>query len=154
MYVGLNAQSKIAGKMKVLLAVTETISEFNSGSASMLLKSAVIVSQENTLNALREADKERIKKAAVKITGKARHTRRKLRAKKKGSQKEKLSYLSGGFGVSKEPEIFMHEKQNRKRKLTSKSDSKKEITFVHDDDDDDDDDVDVGVVFKVDNGQL
>ena len=48
----------------------------------------------------------------MKITERDRHIRITLRAKNKGRQKEKLSYLSGGFGVSsKEHEIFMHEKQ-------------------------------------------
>ena len=78
--------------MKLLLAVTETFSEFNSGYASkaMLLKSAGIVPQEDILNDSRKANKEHIKKAAVKITEKARHTRRKLQAKKKGPERETI----------------------------------------------------------------
>ena len=104
-------------------------------------------------NALRKADKERVQKAAVKITEKARLTRRKIRAMKKGAQKEKVSYMPGGFGISKDPEILVCKKQKRKRNLTLKSDSNNEIaspkqiieiTFVRD----------VTIAFIVDNGQL
>ena len=75
----------------MLLALTKTVTYFNTGAASkaILLKSTGV-----TVIALRKADNERIRKAAVNISEKARLCRRKLRAKKKSKPKGKY-YVFG-----------------------------------------------------------
>ena len=66
-------KTKVCGHIKLLLAVSETVTNFNTGAGSkaVLMKSVGVTSTENMLNALRKADNIRIKKAARKITEKA-----------------------------------------------------------------------------------
>ena len=73
-------KTKFCGRNKVLLAVTETVSHFNTGAASTasLLKAAGVVPSENMMSALRNTDIIRIKEAAIKVSEKACLSRRKL----------------------------------------------------------------------------
>ena len=140
-------KTKFCGRQKILPAVSETIGEFNTGAASkaMVLKSSGVAPHHNMLSALRNADKIRIKKAAIKISEKARHARRKLRAKRKSKVTDKISYMAGGFGLSEDPEDFTSVKKSgaRKRKtikihvqpvMLPPVDTVNDITFVDDND--------------------
>ena len=133
-------KTKFCGRDKVLLAVTETVTYFNTGAASktILLKSTGVTPSENMQIARRKADNERIRKAAVKISEKASLCRRKLRAKRKSKPKGKISYLAGRFGLSQEPENLLTTTKHNKRKSShqEKCDFNVEtgITFVDDND--------------------
>ena len=98
------------------MGVSETVTQFNTGAGSkaVLLKSVGVTPTENMLTALRKADHVRVKKAARKITEKARHNRRKLQAKRKSKSKEKVTYMAGGFGLTNEPEDVTGVKKNMK----------------------------------------
>ena len=63
--------------IKLLLAVSETVTNFNTGAGSkaVLLKSVGVTPTENMLNALRKADHTRVKKADHTRVKKADHTR-------------------------------------------------------------------------------
>ena len=136
---GLNVQKQNFVADKVLLPVTETVAYFNTGAASKatLLKSLGVTPSENMLMALRKADSERVRKAAVKISVKACLCRRKLRAKKKCKPKSKVTYLAGGFGLSQEPEELLTT-HNIKRKSVAQEEFNVDftvetsITFVDD----------------------
>ena len=69
-------KTKFCGRTKDFLAVTETVSHFNTGAASTatLLKAAVVIPSET--------DIIRIKKAAINVSEKVRLSLRKLRATK------------------------------------------------------------------------
>ena len=88
-------KTRFCGRVKLELAVCETITKFNSGAGSkaVLLKTSGVAPGTNMLAALRKADNTRIKFAARKISVKARLARRKLRAKKNLKQKKKLRIL-------------------------------------------------------------
>ena len=77
-------KTKFCGKTKVALAVTDTISYFNTGAASQitLLNSISIESSSNMFSAMRKQDQSRIAIAAKKVSEKARMQRRKLQAKR------------------------------------------------------------------------
>ena len=79
------AKNKFCGKVKVELAVSDTVSHFNSGSASRasLLSIVSNAPTKNMLSTLRKADTRRIKAAANKILVRARQRRRQLRGEKK-----------------------------------------------------------------------
>ena len=140
-------KTKFCDRQKILLAVSETIGEFNTGAASkaMVLKSSGAAPHHNMLSALRNTDKIRIKKAAIKISEKARHARRKSRAKRKSKVTDKISYMAGGFGLFEDPEDFTSVKKSgaRKRKtikihvqpvMLPPVDTVNDITFVDDND--------------------
>ena len=101
-------KTKFCGKVKVELAVAETICHFNSGAGAnaSLHESYGANVSSNMLSSLRKIDKERVKNAAKKISVKARLDRRKRRAKLKSKNEPKaISYMAGAFGISKQPEI-------------------------------------------------
>ena len=134
-------KTKFCGRDKVLLAVTETVAYFNTGAASKatLLKSLGVTPSENMLMALRKADSERVRKAAVKISVKARLCRRKLRAEKKCKPKSKVTYLAGGFGLSQEPEELLTTHNIKRKSVTQEEFNvdftvETSITFVDDND--------------------
>ena len=56
--------------------------------------------------------------------------RRKLRAKKKATLIEKISYMAGGFGLSTEPETLINEPEKRKKKQGIKRTLTTEVDFV------------------------
>ena len=89
------------------------------------MKYSGVVPDTNMLTALRKADNLRLKNSARKITEKCRLHRRKLRAKKKTSQKEKTTYMAGGFGLGTKPEdvtgILKPKTVNQKRKAATKN---------------------------------
>ena len=106
------------GKYRLILAVSETVCQFNTGSASraLLLKSSGIRPNENMLRALRKSDNERINRAAKRITEKARLHRRKLRAKRKNHGNENDKYLAGSFGLGTQPENLMEKSNNKSQR--------------------------------------
>ena len=101
---------KFCGRQKLLLAVGETVCEFNTGAASLeeILNESKIKSTSNSLIILRDMDSKRLKNAAKKVSSKARLQRRKLRAKRKGAVEKATSYISGAFGLHKTPELDLH----------------------------------------------
>ena len=110
-------KTKFCGRNKVLLAVTETVSHFNTASTASLLKAAGVVPSENMMSALPNTDIIRIKEAAIKVSEKACLSRRKLRATKKSEGKAKVDYVAGGYGLSKEPEDSTTVKANNSKVL-------------------------------------
>ena len=74
-------KTKFCGRVKLQLAVCETVTHFNSGAGAraVLLKASGVAPGTNMLSALRKSDDKRIKFAARKISAKARLNRRKLR---------------------------------------------------------------------------
>ena len=98
---------KFYGLNKVKLAFAQTVSEFNTGNCATahLQLSMDLEISRNSLGSLRKLDTNRIKNAAKKISAKARLTRRKAQAKKKSKVDQKQTYIPGGFGTSKEPEL-------------------------------------------------
>lgn len=101
---------KFCGRQKLLLAVAETVCEFNTGVASLeeILNESNIKSTSNSLSILRAMDSNRLHNAAKKVSMKARLQRRKLRAKRKGATEQAKSYISGAFGLEKTPELDLH----------------------------------------------
>ena len=101
-------KTKFCGDKKVLLAAAEAICRFNTGAASraLLLESVRIKPGCKMLNALREEDDTRIYHATQKTNVDTHLKRRKRRADKKSAGCTKpTTYLAGGFGLSKHPEV-------------------------------------------------
>lgn len=73
---------------------------------------------ENTYISLRKEDNRRLTEAAKKISLKACLVRRRKRAerKSKGKGNDKVSYLSGAFGVEATPDIVVKSKKSKKKK--------------------------------------
>ena len=101
---------KFCGREKLLLAVAETVCEFNTGAACLeeVLNQSNIHSTSNSFTIFRNIDSTRLNHAAKKISMKARLQRRKLRATRKGGAEKGTSYISGAFGVQKTPELNLH----------------------------------------------
>ena len=117
-------KTKFCGKVKVEMAVSETVCEFNAGALSKatIINSLGIESTENQLTALRKVDSKRMDIAAKKILEIARKRRRKLRASKKSKKDDVVKYQAGSFGLSCEPEdITVNKPKKLKRKLTTTS---------------------------------
>lgn len=147
-------KNKFCGKVKVLLAVAETVCHFNSGATSRvsILESAGVKVSANMLQGVRKEDSLRIKVAAKKITEKARMRRRKLRAEKKSKKDDVVTYKAGSFGLSAEPEditgavdhVDRNETNNKDKRVNLKDNKatrkranamdKIEITFVDESD--------------------
>ena len=124
-------KTKFCGRVKLQLALCETVTHFNSGAGAraVLLKAYGVAPGTNMLSALRKSDDKRIKFAARKISAKAWLNRRKLRGKTKSKTKVKTTYMLGGFGLSKEPEDKTGvSNSKRKRKLSLKP--KKKLNVV------------------------
>ena len=110
-------KTKFCGKTKVVLAVTDTVSYFNTGAASQiaLLNSISIESSSNMFSAMRKQDQSCIVVASKKISEKARMQRRKIRAKKLNKKDEMtVQYQAGSFVLSREPEDITSVKKNQK----------------------------------------
>ena len=122
---------RFCGRVKLLLAVSQTIAYFNTGAGSKasLLKSVGVNPGINTIISLRKSDKERVKHAAKNITEKARLIRRKKRAKSK-TETEKKDYFAGSFGLGKEAETLVNLKKRKASvpKTTKKLNVKKQRT--------------------------
>ena len=91
----------------------------------------------NSLGSLKKLDAKRIQNAARKISAKARLTRRKARAKKHSKVDQKQTYIPGGFGISKEPEldfILTGKKKEKKQKIVKVRPHVIQIRFVSDND--------------------
>ena len=131
-------KTKFCGKVRVSLAVSKTVSHFNTGAGhrAALFSSISNVPSRNTFLALRKEDSCRIKFAAKKILEKARIRRRKLRSLKKSKKDgQKLGYKTGSFGVSDKPEDITVPKKIKQQKIqTSSADTDIEITFVNEKD--------------------
>ena len=99
-------KTKFCGKSKILLAVSETVTHFNSGSGSRvkLLDSFCSKPKRNMMLAMRKEDDKRVKNAARKIVEQARKRRRKLRSEKKSKKENIVTYQAGSFGLSSNPE--------------------------------------------------
>ena len=96
---------KFCGLTKVKLAVAETVLEFNTGSSAIASINSFDYSR-NAMSTFGKIERSRINDAARKITEKARLIRRKARAKKQNKSESKTTtYIPGGFGVQKAPEI-------------------------------------------------
>ena len=132
------------GPRRVQIAVCETVSVFNTGSASKakIMGLCGVSPGANMLKALRKEDEVRVKSAAQKISQKYVKQRKLLRAKKKA--KGDNSYSFGAFGLSSMPEISLKKERkskntNNKRELPSTSQLNLniqetcEITFVNPD---------------------
>ena len=120
-------QDKILCKVKVLLAVSETISHFNTGSGSRvtLLNQLNIDSSKNMLSAVRKEDHKRIIIAAKKMSEKSRMRRRKLRAKKlmKNVNVTAVTYQAGSFGLSEKPDDITKTCSKKKAEKLAKNDA-------------------------------
>ena len=103
-------KTKFCGRERLLLAVAETVCEFNTGAACMeeILNQSDIQSTSNSFAIFRNIDSKRLNNAAKKISMKARLQRRKLRAKRKGVTEKGASYIAGAFGLQKTPELNLH----------------------------------------------
>ena len=116
-------KTKFCGRIKLLLAVCETVCHYNTGAGSRaaLLKASGVKPNLNMIGAFRKADDIRIRKAAMKISEKARLKRRKLQANKKSKTKEKVSYMAGGFGLSDKPEDVTGIPKKKRMNVAEKS---------------------------------
>ena len=114
------AKNKFCSKVNVELAVSDTVSDFNSGSASRasLLSIVSNAPPKNMLSTLRKADTRRIKAAANKIFVRARQRRRQLRGEKKAKPTGN-SYKSGSFGLSVEAESVCGTMKRKRRQNVS-----------------------------------
>ena len=103
------SKTKFCGRDKLLLATCESIAQYNTGAASkaLVLKKRGVHAGENVFLSIRKTDSVRINKAARKVKKSTRLKRRKLRSAKKSKTKEKVSYMTGGFGLSKKPESLI-----------------------------------------------
>ena len=103
-------KTKFCGRSKVLLAVTDTVLKFNSGSGNKLplLNSFGISPSRNMVQQLYQEDYLRIKNAESKVNIVNRIARRKLRAKKhkqkKAKQKPPINLVAL---VYRKPQIFL-----------------------------------------------
>ncbi len=110
---------KFCGKRKVVIAACQTVSRSNIGASSLadIMKVCSIHPGHHTMRALRKADKDRLKNAAVKISQNYKSRRRYLRAKRlKKKDKAKEVYVSGGYGLTGEPEYQESREGNEKPK--------------------------------------
>ena len=117
-------KTKFCGRQKVELAVSETVCEFNTGAYSKVFLQIDCGSNVSS-NIIASASlqyKLRINKAAVKILDQARLTRRKAKAKKKSKNNKDNcnSYMAGGFGTSKTPEVLSVQPIQKTRTTFSK----------------------------------
>jgi len=114
-------KTKFCGKRKVLLAVSETVSHFNTGTASRatLMEAVAVNPSCNMLTALHKEDRIRIQHAAKKISERARVRRRKLRADKKSKTDDVVNYQTGSFGLSCQPEdlTVVHSQKRKADKI-------------------------------------
>ena len=89
----------------------------------------------NALAAFNERDASRLRNAAIKISMKYKNRRKQLRAcQKHVNEKEKDSYISGGFGLTSTPEYKKNCSSKRKKKCDKNISIKKWI--VHEEADD------------------
>ena len=120
-------KTKFCGKVKVLLAVSETISHFNTGSGSKvtLLNQLNIESSKNMLSAVRKEDHKRIIIAAKIISEKSQMHRRKLCAKKlrKNVNVIAVTYQACSFGLSEKPEDITKTCSKKKAEKLAKNDA-------------------------------
>ena len=101
-------KTKFCGVDKVKLCTSEAISHFNTGAASRatILETVGVTPGYNMLSALQEEDATRVYHSMRKVQTVTRIRRRKMRGEKKsGGKKSATTYLAGGFGLSKHPEI-------------------------------------------------
>ena len=100
-------KTKLCCRQKVLLAVACSILKFNIGGASKayILKCIGVKPKCNMLLALRRQNSKRVCHSMRKISIKERESRRERRADRKRKVATKISFLSGGFGLSIEPEV-------------------------------------------------
>jgi len=95
-------KTKFIGRKRLLIAVCNTICQFNTGSAhkASLLESFGLSAGMNSLTGFHKADEERIKNADRKTSLKSRTRRRKLRGLRKSKgEKVKTTYHPGAFGT-------------------------------------------------------
>ena len=127
-FYGPNVQKlNFAGRKRVMLAVCETINHFNVGASGKVefFESIDLPLSANSLFEFHKEDEKRIKNAERKISVKARMARRKQRAKRKSKgAATKTSYLSGGFGLSKEPEVNIDGDKDPKKQVSKKQSKK------------------------------
>ena len=107
-------KTKFCGLQKVILSVSQAITKFNAGAASraIVLEAMGITPDRNMLTTLREEDNQRIYNATRNISSIIRLRRRKRRSEKKSGGKSVITYLAGGFGLSKVPEINISDPDN------------------------------------------
>lgn len=103
------------GKQKVKIALCETICVFNSGVANkvVVLKRIGIALGDNMLHALKKQDDQRVKR-------RKRRAGKKRPEKKSKIEKEQVTYKSGAFGLSSEPELSFEIVQSRAESLKEK----------------------------------
>jgi len=95
-------KTKFIGRKRLLIAVCNTICQFNTGSAhkASLLESFGLSAGMNSLTGFHRADEERKKNADRKTSLKSRTRRRKLRGLRKSKgEKVKTTYHPGAFGT-------------------------------------------------------
>ena len=109
-------KNKFCGFRRIELAVCQTICKFNTGAASRLpiLEAVGVKPGFNMLAAFRREDNIRVKNADYKCSMKSRIDSRKRRRERKSktNTSDKVTYLSGGFGLSSEPEVDFYMQQN------------------------------------------
>jgi hypothetical protein len=103
---------------KVEIAVCESIPEWNTGAGTKAeFLDAFTTVGSNSLMAFRKLDSQRINNAERKVLVSTRHKRQKQRGakKSKGDPKTK-AYLTGSFGLGKEPEVGADQTKEKKPK--------------------------------------
>lgn len=105
------------GSRRVQIAVSEAVTRFNAGAGSVIELHSSVGSElsSNAYHSLRKEDKRRLIEAAKKISLKARLFRRRKRAERKSKVKEKVSYLSGAFGVKDTPDEAAQSSKSQKK---------------------------------------
>ena len=121
-------KTKFCGKRKVELAVAETVCCFNTGASGKvtILEALGVNPGTNMLSFMRSEDNERLNHAERKSSMKSRMERRKRRKERKTKNDDcaKVNYLTGGFGLSIEPDPEIDEPVKKKQKLSNKIKSK------------------------------
>ena len=127
-----------SGKRKVKIAACLSVGNFNIGASAIadVLKALDIKCGNQTLRYFRNADKSRLKGAAIKVSKKYKDRRQKLRSmKKRKLDKKEKGYLSGAFGLCAQPEsvlkkVKMIAPKGRSGKKQRKTNSHEELIDV------------------------
>ena len=116
-------KNKFCGSQRVKLAVSESVSAFNTGAGAKcnLLETVGVTPGPNMISAFRKEDHIRILNAENKVSLETRMGRRKRRAERKSTTDSHVTYFPGAFGLSNEPEIdFGVSAANKKKRKVAK----------------------------------
>ena len=124
------------GSSKIETAAASSVLTWNQGAGSMgliLERAGVDDLGSNTMAGFREENKTRVQNMAYKVLSKYRRRRRQLRHMRKQKASAGTHYLSGGFGIGKEPEVEKKSaKRNRGKNFSKKKKSSGDETTTQD----------------------